>query len=375
MSNATAYPIYDQLFNEKKIVGGYQMQKFNSNLITGLGQKEELIALSALPYANVNADRIDQNIEGIRYISIKNRSGFVHKFANLFYLYSEGAKIINNNKPNYIICDAIAKSPCCISKALGRKFHIPVIGIITDLPGMLSVESRQAQKGIGRMQDFDAYILLTEQMNDIVNPKHKPYMVMEGLCANKLPAMYTGTRNKTIIYAGSLWKHDAGIEYFVEGFIKANIPEYELHLYGTGELVPWIEEISKTHPNVQYKGCVTNEEIVKIQSEATLLINPRPSTEEFCNYSFPSKTIEYMASGTPVLMTKLLGVPSEYFNYVYVIKDETADGVCDVLPDILTQRCEQLSEFGLNARKYVLDNKNCSVQSMRIWKFINEELG
>ena len=56
-------------------------------------------------------------------------------------------------------------------------------------------------------------------------------------------------------------------------------------------------------------GCVTNDEIVRLQCEATLLVNPRPSDKEFCKYSFPSKTIEYMASGTPVLMTKLPGVP------------------------------------------------------------------
>ena len=53
--------------------------------------------------------------------------------------------------------------------------------------------------------------------------------------------------------------------------------------------------------------------------KATLLVNPRPTTEEFTIYSFPSKNMEYMASGTPLLTTKLPGMPEEYHQYVLAI--------------------------------------------------------
>ena len=66
MSNATAYPIYDKLFRAGMIQSGYQMQKFNHNLIEGLGKITDVISLSALPYINKRADRIDQIFDGIR---------------------------------------------------------------------------------------------------------------------------------------------------------------------------------------------------------------------------------------------------------------------------------------------------------------------
>lgn len=370
MSYATAYPIYDALFSEGKIKGGYQMQKFNNNLITGLGKLERLTALSALPYANVAAERIDQEIEGIRYIGIKNCIGRAHKFTNPWFLYREGCKVISKEKPTCIICDAIASSPCYVSLLLGWQFHIPVVGIITDLPGMLGGNA-DANKGAERLRHFDGYILLTEQMNAVVNPHGKPYMIMEGLCAAKLPEVYQGEKKKYLMYTGSLWKKDAGIEYLTEGFLKADLPGYELHFYGTGELVPWIEEISKQHPYVKYKGCVTNEEIVKRQCEATLLINPRPSDEEFCKYSFPSKTIEYMASGTPVLMTRLPGVPNEYFEYVFTVMKETSEGMAETLKSVLGQSNEKLAQVGKVARKYVEKEKNCESQCIRIRDFID----
>lgn len=372
MSNATAYPIYDKLFRDGMIKSGYQMQKFNHNLIEGLGKLTDVTSLSALPYVNERADRIDQTLDGIRYIAVKNNTGYIHKFSNLFYLYLEGSRIIKKYRPECIICDAIALSPCVISKLLGKRYNIPVIGIITDLPGMLGVENKATRKTVMRMQNFDGYILLTEQMNEIVNPNHRPYIIMEGLCASQLPELYLGKRRKVILYSGSLWKNDAGIEYLVQGFIYAKLSEYELHLYGTGELVPWIEKISKEHQNVKYMGCVTNSEMVKIQSEAMLLVNPRPSKEEFCKYSFPSKTIEYMASGTPVLMTRLPGVPSEYFDYVYTIEDETSEGMCKTLEIVLSKEEKDLKEFGASAREFVKEKKSQKWQSERVYKFIQE---
>lgn len=372
MSNATAYPIYDKLFRDGMIKSGYQMQKFNHNLIEGLGKLTDVTSLSALPYVNERADRIDQTLDGIRYIAVKNNTGYIHKFSNLFYLYLEGSRIIKKYRPECIICDAIALSPCVISKLLGKRYNIPVIGIITDLPGMLGVENKATRKTVMRMQNFDGYILLTEQMNEIVNPNHRPYIIMEGLCASQLPELYLGKRRKVILYSGSLWKNDAGIEYLVQGFINAKLSEYELHLYGTGELVPWIEEISKEYPNVKYMGCVTNSEMVKIQSEVMLLVNPRPSKEEFCKYSFPSKTIEYMASGTPVLMTRLPGVPSEYFDYVYTIADETSEGMSKTLGIVLSKEEKDLKEFGACAREFVKEKKSQKRQSERVYEFVQQ---
>ena len=369
MSYATAYPIYDELFRSGKIAGGYQMQKFNNNLIVGLGGLDRLVALSALPYANIPAKRIDKEIDRVRYVGIKNCTGRLHRLTNPLFLYLEGCQIIKKEKPKCIVCDAIATSPCYISRILGKQFHIPIVGIITDLPGMLG-SNADAEKGIDRMWHFDGYVLLTQQMDSVVNPSNKPSMIMEGLCAEKLPDVYNGERKKVLIYSGSLWKKNAGIEYLTEGFLMANVPGFELHFYGTGELTPWIEEMSKKHPQIKYKGCVTNSEIIERQCEASLLVNPRPSDEEFCKYSFPSKTIEYMASGTPVLMTKLPGVPQEYFHYVYTIDSETPEGVREALKKVMNQDEVTLRSVGMRAREFVMTNKSCKKQCERIHEFI-----
>ncbi len=367
LSQATAYPIYDRLFLEGKIKSGYQAQKFNSNVVMGLSRFKEVICLSALPYVGVPAPRIDETHDGVRYVAVKNTVGKLHKPANLLRLVKEGWKICKEHKVEHIVCDAYSLSPNYAARFLSKIFGIPSVGIITDLPGLLGPQ-KTLSKSVSRMQGFEKYVLLTEAMNPLVNPKQKPYMLMEGICSNSIPRYISAEcREKTIVYSGSLWKENAGIEYLVGGFLKAGLDGYSLLLYGTGELVPWIEAISREHSNVRYMGCVTNEEMVEIQSKASLLVNPRPSGEEFCKYSFPSKTIEYMLSGTPVLITRLPGIPAEYFEYCYTINQESEEGMAAALRDVFRDK-GRLS-VGVAAREYVMTHKSCDMQAERLNDF------
>lgn len=63
-------------------------------------------------------------------------------------------------------------------------------------------------------------------------------------------------------------------------------------------------------------------------------------------YSFPSKTMEYMSTGTPVLTTVLPGMPKEYHPYVYLLEEETADAIAEKLGQIFAQPAEALFEKG-----------------------------
>ena len=99
-------------------------------------------------------------------------------------------------------------------------------------------------------------------------------------------------------------------------------------------------------------------------------MNPRPTTEEFTKYSFPSKNMEYMVSGTPLLTTRLPGMPKEYYPYVFLIEDETIDGYAKALADALSRTEDELVNFGQKAKKFVLENKNYIIQTRRIIELI-----
>ena len=64
-----------------------------------------------------------------------------------------------------------------------------------------------------------------------------------------------------------------------------------------------------------------------IVEDDSLTIDENSDDKLVAKYSFPSKNMEYMVSGTPVLTTRLPGMPMEYYPYVYFIEEESADGI------------------------------------------------
>lgn len=77
-----------------------------------------------------------------------------------------------------------------------------------------------------------------------------------------------------------------------------------------------------------------------------------------------------MVSGTPVLTTKLPGMPKEYCNYVFLIEDETIEGFVCAFQRIFKMPDEQVADMGINAKQFVLQNKNNIVQAKRIVELI-----
>lgn len=375
LSAATNPTTFNKLFNENKVYGSFQVQKFNTNIIRGLSELVEVVAVASLPYKNINAGRIEEKYKNLNYICVKNRRGILRKGFRQKDVYDECDKIISKNMVKAIICDAYSGGLSIIAIKLAKKYKIPSYAVVTDVPEFVNTLEMTCLDRITAkyMKRYDNYILLTTQMNEIVNPHKKPYMVMEGSCGEPISNITRKSDKKIVLYTGVLWKKYAGLDFLTNGFIKANIPNVELHFYGNGDYKEELIEISKKYPNVKYMGCVTNDIICEKQREATLLVNPRPSKQEFCKYSFPSKTFEYLLSGTPALITRLPGMGEEYFQYVYTLDDETDNGVCDQLKYILSLSKEELDEKGQKAFEFVSKYKNYKVQSRRIYEFIERQ--
>lgn len=267
--------------------------------------------------------------------------------------------MLNKNKKAVIIAD-ILNAPIALGAIwAGKLFRRKRIGIITDVPNILFQNGDTAYRITSNyvIKRCTEYVFLTEQMDELINQGRKPYVVIEGLVDQteemKPRSQQDKYSHKVCMYTGRLQKI-YGIPYLIDAFIKAGIPDAELHIYGRGDYQTEIEKISKVYPQIKYCGEKENSYIVDEQKKATLLINPRPTNAEYTKYSFPSKNMEYMVSGTPVLTTLLPGMPEEYNEYVYLIRDETVDGLAETLQEVLGKSKDELWKMGQNARRFVL---------------------
>lgn len=361
---------------------GFAVQKFSRLLVKGLlANGADVMALSNPPFLAGSKRRISldsETEEGVhyKYIPFLNVSILKHLCLFLYafvYVLVWGFK---HRQEKAIVCDVLSISVCMGALLASKINRVRSVGVVTDIYGLMVGNAKVSWTvkfavylNQCYISSFDRYVLLTSQMNELVNPKKKPHIVMEALC--DLSMANTNVQNeeksspRTVIYAGGIHER-YGLKMLAEAFVKANISDALLVYYGSGSYVEEFKKLCAEHPNLEYRGVAPNEEIVAEELKATLLVNPRPTTEEFTKYSFPSKNMEYMASGTPLLTTKLPGMPEDYYPHVYFFEEESVQGYTDALRKVLSQPADILYAKGVQAKKFVLQNKNYSAQAQRV---------
>ncbi len=363
---------------------GYAIQKFNRLIAKGLQTNgANVIPLSAVPISTSKSSRLfwgvkKERADGLEYhyvpfVNVKGIRQLCLFLYSFFYVLFWG---IGKRKEKAIICDALSIS-ICIGAQLATKLNgIRSVGILTDMPGMMvfgngKKESIATKVNRWSLSLYTHYVFLTEAMNLVVNTKNRPYIIVEGLCdsSTTLAADCRKDSPRVVMYAGSL--HEKyGLKLLVDSFLSLKPENAKLVIYGSGPYGKTLQSICESNDNIEYQGLQPTEKILAAERTATLLINPRPTVEEFTKYSFPSKNMEYMASGTPLLTTRLPGIPADYAPYVYYFDAETQEAFAEKLNEVLSLPDVELLAKGRQAQAFVLQNKNNIAQSERILKLL-----
>ena len=286
-------------------------------------------------------------------------------------------------KSGNIVIYIYSASLCFLSavEKLKNKFpNIIVCDIIADLPGMTNLSSNksvllqwcidyQAKNALNKLKCVDCFVLLTKQMASYLHI-NKPYCVVEGIASETQGLRVEEHNEKIILYTGTLHKK-FGVMNLVSAFCKINNNEYRLVICGIGDSENEIKKIAESDHRISFLGQLPRNEVLRLQSKATVLVNPRQNNEEFTKYSFPSKTMEYLSSGIPVIAYKLDGIPDEYDQYLQYVEDDTIDGLKNKLIELCEMPYEQRQKIGNAGRSFVLKEKNSKTQVKKIVDLIN----
>ena len=275
-----------------------------------------------------------------------------------------------------------------ITKFKKVKPEIKVCAIIADLPNMSSLSTNDnvirkifisytAKKSFDSIDSIDAFALLTKQMADYMHID-KPYCVIEGIStatseyesSGGMPICNESDDLKTILYTGTLHRK-FGIIQLLEAFAMIKKNNYRLVICGAGDSEDEINKYAKMDPRIDFKGQLSRNEILKLQKQATVLVNPRQNNEEFTKYSFPSKIMEYLSSGTPVVAYKLDGVPDEYEKYLFYIENNTVEALSNKLMYVCEMDLAERVRWGEKGRDFVINEKNSIRQVSKIISIMN----
>ena len=261
-----------------------------------------------------------------------------------------------------------------------RKYSsIKVIYIIPDLPMYMNVTKVQesavyrTRKKIEEflfhrsLKNVDGYVLLTDGMKEWFTTDIN-YTVVEGMATiDNTIDVDDIKKKKQILYAGGI-KREYGVIDLVSAFSQIDDPEWELVIYGDGTDMESVCEYAKRDVRIKIMGSAPNAVVMKHQREAALLINPRKN-QEMAKYSFPSKTLEYMLSGTPMLGYKLAGIPEEYYDNMFVIQD-SENGMEEALRKAMDLPETERIKMGEKAKHFVVKEKNPEKQCQKILELI-----
>ena len=117
---------------------------------------------------------------------------------------------------------------------------------------------------------------------------------------------------------------------------------------------------------MQKKSIKTWLKALALQAKANALINPRTPAGKFTRYSFPSKTLEYMRSGKPVVCYRLDGIPAEYDEYLNYIPSQNVTGIQQAVRSLMQLSAEERQQMGERAKAFVMTHKNPKAQCHKL---------
>lgn len=238
------------------------------------------------------------------------------------------------------------------------------------------LERKSTEKNI---RNYDGIVALNKKAIEKYAPDKKYILVDGGFDITDTPKNKPGGQWLEysegdvidIVFSGGLYEYN-GLENLIEAFKTIEKDNLRLNIYGEGPLKEFIKKASQEDSRVAYQGNVSNDKMLTIQQNAGILINPRPIDDAISLYTFPSKMVEYMLSGTPVLTTKLNGLTPEYLSRVFVIDDNTILEIAKGIEFVSGLKREQLINKAKEAREFIINNKTWEIQSKKIYDFISE---
>ncbi len=391
-----AQEIFNETVKNSKNPPSASAQNFETALIKGLGAIKDLNVTSASAeavamYPGSNrvflTKRVDEIASGVKTnivpaINLPLIKQWCHAMGTA-RLLKKWLKENKNDNNKCVLSYGLYPSVAKKIQALCKKYSCKCVCVITDIPKTMFTYTstgnplkklfggKYRENAVALQGDFDGYIYLTKQMSNAVAPE-KPYLVVETLADTEIFKAFENAEKSNppaLMYAGALYKK-YGVDLIVEAFLKVK-SNCELWLFGSGDYEEELKKITEENARIKFFGRVSRDEVLRAEKQATLLLNLRNSNDDYTKYSFPSKMVEYMLSGTPLLTTKLDGIPNEYYNYVYSV-DNNATEKTAALVDSALSNVQELYTMGEKARAFVENNKNCFVQAEKIKEFLGE---
>ena len=368
---------FTEILNRKINNMSVARQKFEYNIIRGLHEQlgENVSFISYVPTDGSVSIPKSSEVEGAIVTHITIQKSSAGSIASAYYSFRKYLINLGEDKLQDLRVLMYAVIPPFEQALLSlkKKYGFKLVTICSEVPELRrygkSLPSRIKKKILTHYNEqFDGYVLFSGAMKEVVKAGNKPCLVMEGIAPDIRSTPKAGKKN-IVMYAGGL-ASDNNILLLIECCQQIDELD-EVWICGVGPDEERIKEMADKDTRVKYFGRVTNEKVLEMESQAKVLVNFRNPNEKLTRYSFPSKILEYIASGSMVISTRLIGIPEEYFKYVIPVNLDDNKEVLSTLRMVLQLSSEEYVSKCREAIEFVQNFKNRDFQTKRIITFLN----
>lgn len=292
----------------------------------------------------------------------------------LFYSHYAGfmsaAGLIKRNMPDMHIC-------CLVTDMNEKDPHnnpSDFCGMVRGIPRTLMVNTTYRN-----LKYVSSFVLLAEAMRYPLGVGTRPYVVVEGIsnpCAcnesASVPVFEKPTNEFRLVYTGTLHRR-YGILLLAQAVEQTADENIKLYVCGAGDAEAELCKMANRSNKVTFLGSIAHNKVLALQKSADLLVNSMPDFGIHTSLSFPSKTMEYMAQGKPVLCFKVPGIPDEYDNFLIYFRAENSEKMAEDIDKVAAMPREELKVIGDKNKEFVSQKKSPAAQVKKIIDLFYEE--
>jgi len=289
---------YISLLNQGYRLSNPSNQNFHEKMIQALALTNEVSVISLVPSLDHDFTLSDSGI--FHYV---NSSG--SPLNRLFWRKKKVfkiAKCLQKNGLDIVVFDSLSLQLGEVSSRLKKVFSLPTAALVTDNPENLAKAHPIFISGVkSAVKASNGVIALSEGLIKAFDVEKKPHILFPGLVEKP----QTGRplfANGTYLYFGGALLPRYGVNDLVKAYLEIPM-DYDLVLAGHAEGNEELLSLIHSNPRIHYLGQVSKEENYTLEKYAALLVNPRPFESKLDQESVPSKLLEYLESGSPILST------------------------------------------------------------------------
>ena len=262
-------------------------------------------------------------------------------------------------------------APCITISYLTDDLGIPLNWEKSLLKKMRLVDVNLMKMG---MQRLAGIIAMTTDLGEKLAPG-RPTLVMPTIRLSTASPVTTNPHNSdgstfNIVYTGKLC-HSYGLDLLLDTFKQANRSNWRLLISGWGEMEDVVREFARDNSQVEYLGLLNSEELSQLRQQADVFVNPKLTSASTSSLAFPSKIVEYLSTGKPVISTDLPIFNRGFRQHLIIAQSDSPEELIRCLDDVMSWDDDQRESWRLPTLRFVNEELSPAIQGVRIRGFVD----